>query len=99
MNIWEETTKLTIPVGTQVVAIECLNNGGAGGFLASIEGHVDHVTNASWLCSDKEVEGWTMPGFQDTKGAFSSARVLGTNGIAPWGVRYALQKKINFPAN
>ncbi|HRZ38480.1 MAG TPA: family 78 glycoside hydrolase catalytic domain [Candidatus Paceibacterota bacterium] len=40
-------------------------------------------TDSNWKSWDREVEGWTLPDFNDT--AWQSARRLGPAGIEPWG--------------
>ena len=85
MGVWEKTSALTIPAGTSVVAIECEDFGGRKGILASTNDGL--VTNSGWQCSGQMVEGWTLPGFVPTPDMFSSPKLLGSNGVAPWGVR------------
>ena len=77
------SSQLTIPGGTQVLAIECLNREGQEGILASTDKGV--VTDETWSCSRDPVDGWTGPGFQDTSGSFTTPVLQGTNGAAPWG--------------
>lgn len=44
------------------------------------------ITDGTWRCSDREVEGWQQPGFADD--AWVPAHDTGAMGIAPWhGVR------------
>merc|ERR1712203_610828 len=45
------------------------------------------VTNSDWQCSDQMAEGWTLPDFMGPPDTFSSPNLLGSNGVAPWGVR------------
>ena len=85
MGDWEKTAELTIPAGTRVVAIECEDLGGRKGILASTDDGL--VTNSVWQCSDQMVEGWTLPGFVPPPDTFSAPNLLGSNGVAPWGVR------------
>ena len=77
MATFKLSSELTIPGGTQVLAIECLNTDGVEGFLASTDKGV--VTDATWSCSRNTVEGWTEPGFQDTSGSFTPPVLQGTN--------------------
>ena len=85
MANYKQSSELTIPGRTQVLAIECNNDkGGAEGILASIDNGV--VTDETWSCSRDPVDGWTRPGFQDTSGSFTPPVLQGTNGAAPWGV-------------
>ena len=91
---WNETSELTIPAGTQVVAIECQDLGalgtrgtwGPGAILASAEGGL-LTSSLSWQCAEEPVAGWTMPGFMAPPDTFSTAKRLGANGVRPWGVR------------
>ena len=85
MYNWRKTSFLTIPAGTSVVAIECVDLGSAEGILVSSDSGL--VTDESWLCSSSREAGWTMPGFTDPMGAFQPAQVLGWNGVKPWGIR------------
>ena len=85
MASYKQSSKLTIPGRTQVLAIECLNSrDGPEGILASTDKGV--VTDETWSCSRDPVDGWTRPGFQDTSGSFTTPVLQGTNGAAPWGV-------------
>ena len=85
MAVWEKTSELTIPAGTRVVAIECEGLDALNGILASIDDGL--VTNSGWQCYNQMVEEWTLPGFVPPPDTFSSPKLLGSNGVAPWGVR------------
>merc|ERR1712212_186839 len=85
MADWRKTSELTIPAGTRVVAIECGDVGAQEGILASTGDGL--VTDSGWQCSDQMVEGWTLTGFVPPPDTFSSPNSLGSNGVAPWGVR------------
>merc|ERR1719228_2807746 len=85
MGDWTKTSELTIPSGTRVVSIECEDLGAQEGILASTDDGL--VTNSDWQCSDKLIEGWTLPAFVPPPDTFSSPKLLGSNGVAPWGVR------------
>ena len=86
MAYWNRTSELTIPAGTRVLAIECKDVGGPEGILASTKDGL--VTNSGWQCSHQLVDGWTLPGFLPPPDTFSSPNMLGSNGVAPWGVRF-----------
>ena len=89
MNDWQKTSTLTIPAGTSVIAIECVDLGAQEGIIVSTDDGL--VTDESWMCSSRQeggaLDGWTMPGFTDPMGAFQPAAVLGWNGVKPWGIR------------
>lgn len=59
------------------------------GFLAGLEitfadgGSLRLTTDDTWKCLDREVEGWTEPGFNDA--AWSAPAALGQLGDQPWG--------------
>ena len=59
---WRKTSELTIPAGTQVVAIECQDLGVQEGILASAEGGL-LTSSLYWECAAEPLDGWTMPGF------------------------------------
>ena len=94
MATFKLSSELTIPGGTQVLAIECLNTDGVEGFLASTDKGV--VTDETWSCSRDLVEGWTGPGFQDTSGSFIPPVVQATNGEAPWGFIEGIEGRANW---
>ena len=87
MKVWKDTSTLTIPGGTKVLAIECDNLGNnPEGILASTTGGL--ATDSSWQCSRRKVVGWTAVGFVDSYGSFAPAdQSRGTHGVKPWGVR------------
>ena len=94
MQDYHKSSQLTIPGGTQVLAIECLDTGGEEGILASTED--GGVTDETWSCSRDPVEGWTGPGFQDPGGSFTKATLEGTNGLGPWGVIEGIEGQANW---
>merc|ERR1712013_964951 len=59
-----------VPAATKVIGIACKDNGGGYGIVGSTDDGV--VTDDTWVCSSKYVEGWNKPGFQDTNNDFSS---------------------------
>ena len=86
MNIWMETSQLSIPAGTRVLAIECKDTGAQEGILASTSTGLK--TGTSWRCSSSAIDGWTRPDFVFPPDTFASANTLGNNGAQPWwGVR------------
>ena len=88
MADWRKTSRMTIPAGTRVLAIECEDVGAQEGILASTDdGLLMTGSGSGWQCSDQLVEGWPLPGFVPPPDTFSSPNLLGSNGVAPWGVR------------
>ncbi len=88
----KEVTKLLAPGAQNVLAIEAVNVGDAAnpaGLIAALhiefeEGAPLHVaTDAGWRASARPAFGWHELPFDD--GAWPKAKVLGENGIAPWG--------------
>merc|ERR1711971_132578 len=80
----------TIPDLTRVVAIECRNNGGREGLIASTSTGLK--TNASWQCSSGYHNKWQLPGFDPPPNTFADARTFGNNGVAPWRLRPQISK-------
>ena len=60
---------LDVPAATKVIGIACHDRGGHYGIVASTDSGI--VTDDTWVCSSKYVEGWNKPGFQDTNNDFS----------------------------
>ena len=58
-----------VPAATKVIGIACKDIGGHYGLVASTDDGI--VTDDTWVCSSKHVEGWNKPGFQDTNNDFS----------------------------
>merc|ERR1719317_644192 len=67
---WSNAFTVDVPAATEIIGIACKDNGGLYGIVASTDDGV--VTDDTWVCSSKYVEGWTKPGFQDTNNDFSS---------------------------
>ena len=67
---WSNAFTADVPAATKVIGIACKDNGGGYGIVASTDDGV--VTDDTWVCSSKYVEGWNKPGFQDTNNDFSS---------------------------
>ena len=85
MSDWKQTSILTIPELTRVLAIECRNNIDVEGILASTTSGLK--TGSGWQCSSVYADGWNLPGFDDPHNNFADALTFGNNGHAPWGVR------------
>ena len=85
MKHWGQTSQLSIPAGTRVLAIECRNLGAQYGILASTSTGLK--TGTSWRCSSSAIDGWTRPDFVFPPDTFASANTLGNNGVQPWGNR------------
>ena len=86
MADWTKTSELTIPAGTQVLAIECKDTGYQEGILASTNDGL--VTNLDWHCSDSLDEGWALPGISAPLDTFASPQSYGKNGVHPWSDRF-----------
>ena len=86
MSDYAKTSQFSIPAGTRVLAIECEDIGAGGqGILASAS--MGMKTGPSWQCASQLVENWTQPDFVFPPNVFSSPKILGNNGVSPWGVR------------
>ncbi|HRT23617.1 MAG TPA: family 78 glycoside hydrolase catalytic domain [Anaerohalosphaeraceae bacterium] len=77
--------------GRNVLAVLAANEGqqpNPAGLLAAVhlqmlDGRVlDFVSDSSWKASDKEVDGWRKPDFDDSD--WTAAVVVGAYGSAPW---------------
>ena len=68
---WKDESDIAIPSGTQVIGIECKDNGGQYGILASTvtdSASTDGIfTNSQWKCATEDIAGWSAPGFKDKK--------------------------------
>ena len=72
---WPHAHTIPVPSGTKVVGLECQDlstPGGGHGIVASTASGI--VTDGSWSCSSKNVQGWAEPGFIDTNADFSPAK-------------------------
>lgn len=76
--------------GENALAVQAENTASSpAGLIGKLVVSLDNGTeltvpvDGTWKCSEKRVEGWTDPDFDDT--AWRSARELGGFGIAPWG--------------
>ena len=89
MKNWETVSQVTIPAGTQVLALACKNKGANFGIIASAPKATPGglVTNSTWQCADHPVDGWTQPGFDPPAGYFSPPKLIGLNGVEPWRYR------------
>ena len=85
MSDWKQTSILTIPELTRVVAIKCRNKGGVMGLIASTSTGLK--TDTSWQCSGVPVTNWTLPGFVSPPNTFANALNGGKNGVRPWNFR------------
>ena len=66
---WSNALTVDVPAATKVIWIACYDYGGHYGIVASTDNGI--VTDDTWVCSSKHVEGWNKPGFQDTNNDFS----------------------------
>jgi len=90
--------------GENVVAVSAENHGDANnpaGLLASVSVSlsngeaVEVIADDSWKVAETEQPGWNAAGFDDA--AWKNARMLGPNGMAPWG-QVTAQKEPDMPA-
>ncbi len=77
--------------GENTLAIAATNESSAAGLTGKLtvrfQGREEPMViglDPSWKTSDHEIRGWESVGFDDS--AWSAAMVLGSMGIAPWGV-------------
>lgn len=71
---WQKTTIVSVPTDTEEIRIECTDVGSQAGIIASC-GDDDLLTDDSWQCSVTGSDDW------------SSANVIGKNGVWPWNDR------------
>ena len=92
---WSITTELVIPRGTKVLGIECQDQGGSKGILASTTD--GQMTDESWSCSSNQnLRGWAEPGFTDTDGDFPTPSDLKLNEDGPGGLRPNISKDVRW---
>ena len=89
LKIWQqESTFEEITSKLEIIALKCVNTGGPGGIIASLEnedGDVVFYTDTYWKCSSVLEEGWQLSGFQDTSDNWHNAIKKGDNGDPTWG--------------
>lgn len=62
---WRTGITVTVPVGSTVIGIKCIDIGGAGAILASLsDGRT--TDTVSWKCSGDNEAGWSTCGFDDS---------------------------------
>ena len=66
---WLNALTVDVPAATKVIGIACEDLVGRYGIVASTDSGI--VTDDTWVCSSKYVDGWNKPGFQDTNNDFS----------------------------
>jgi len=66
---WRGAFTVDVPAATKVIGIACEDLVGRYGIVASTDSGI--VTDDTWVCSSKYVDGWNKPGFQDTNNDFS----------------------------
>merc|ERR1711962_1584226 len=79
MKEWKNTSKVSIPPHTDVIAIYGKNTGGPEGIIASTSTGI--VTDGSWKCSSVKEDNWMMPNFDDS--AWNNADISRGTNIAP----------------
>jgi len=79
-----QTSEVSFPLDTGVIAISCKDTGGWEGILASTTTGI--VTDGSWKCSSVKEDYWEMSDFDDS--AWNNADISrGTNEASSWGLR------------
>jgi putative heme-binding domain-containing protein len=85
-------TEVTVRLnqGENVIAVRAENRFGPAGLLVQLNlgGQTNLFSDASWLVSTNEERAWNTLAFNAAH--WRTARVLGTNGIAPWGNVFAI---------
>jgi len=77
MSKWDNTSEVSIPPHTEVIAISCRDTGHWEGIVASTTTGI--VTDGSWKCSSVKENNWMMSDFDDS--AWNNADLSrGTNG-------------------
>ncbi|MEZ5326753.1 MAG: plastocyanin/azurin family copper-binding protein [Verrucomicrobiales bacterium] len=82
-----------LTAGNNVIAIHARNQGGAAGLVAElkIDGKVVLDSGDDWKISEKRVDGWQKPEFDDS--GWSGATVIAKYGSGPWGEVFAAAAK------
>jgi putative heme-binding domain-containing protein len=86
---WSEPARAEVSVrlnqGENVLAIRARNRSGDAGLLVhlNLNGQTNVMSDASWLVTTNEETNWSALEFNAAH--WQTARVLGSNGVAPWG--------------
>jgi len=107
---WQHATSANITSavnhGHNVLAVRGKNDGGAAGLILKLDIMLSNnrnqtvVTDARWVCSDQQTNGWEQVGFDAA--SWAHAVSLGKLGIQPWGDVFVqpqatLPEKISVP--
>lgn len=82
---WTKTYTFPVPVqpGTNVIAVQAKDFGVYAGLLADLVYNDENlVTDFNWKASERYIEGWEQPRFDDT--SWARASDFGRYGIEPW---------------
>ncbi len=77
--------------GTNVIAVDCMNEGGAAAFVLKMTTEADGgkkttlISDDSWRLADTAAEGWQLSSFDDSAWA-ATAHVVNMLGAAPWRI-------------
>jgi putative heme-binding domain-containing protein len=86
---WDQPVRSEVSVrlnqGENVLAIRARNRSGPAGLLVhlNLNGQTNVVSDTSWLLSTNNEVGWSSLSFSAAH--WQSARVIGPQGMAPWG--------------
>ena len=78
---WAKASTISLPLDTEVVAVDALDHSPPGGIIASMDNGM--VSDGSWKCTNKYEDGWKERSFDDNH--WPSAANIGQNGVDPWG--------------
>jgi HEAT repeat protein len=93
-SAWNKPRRLDVTdmlqAGKNVLAVEAVNTApGPAGVILKLSAtladgrQATFTTNPDWLSTDKQVQDWQLPGFDDTH--WWQVNVQGAYGAAPWG--------------
>ncbi|MGZ8901691.1 MAG: hypothetical protein ACXW3Z_16490, partial [Limisphaerales bacterium] len=86
---WQRPSRSEVTVrlnqGENVIAVKAQVKEGARGLLVhlNLAGEVNLVSDATWLASTREEQGWSTLGFNAA--SWQNALALGPHGMEPWG--------------
>jgi len=98
MKDWKQTSYLTIPENTSVLAIECTakRTSSEKGILASASTTPVVNSGNTWKCSSVAIPSWTILKDSTLPPVFADAQEIGRNGALPWGLREAISSDANW---
>ena len=84
---WKIEKMFLIPQSSNVIGIECTDEAGHEGILASLEdgqGNIKIMTDSSWKCSSSEQAGWSDAEFILNSNDWKDAKEVAQHGEGPW---------------